>query len=551
MKYLKPIAIILIFIVIIGCSNNDYAIAKVGNSYLYKSQFVRIFPGIKGETDYDLYKEKADVILNNLLRQMAIMHILERDEETRILIEKLQSQSINNAKMQVIYNMLVTQKLHISEYEVFNNFKRMNTTIWAQHILVEDKHLADSLYNILANHPERFGELARKYSIDTTTKDNDGKLKPFPGGKFVKEFEDACFRQKQGVVGPPVESTFGYHIILVNRKEFKTLENYEKDRANIEKQMLAKIKTKLETESMDYIHNLSMYSIYNNNVNKYIENTDNQVMNIKPQDLDWSIRSLPLVKSIFGIWTYDSLYKYAEINDFGFVPNANMDGFKSYMDRIMFFMTLYDKGRRAGVDLNTSLHKEIYLKLAISSEQEYAKDLRKNSNPDSAQLYNYFLENSSKYTDKGKVGIFIISHPDREFLKLIADSVKMNKKPFKEYSKLYSYQKPKEFSKPAYYLKDSNDTLGYYQTAIELGKVGAVSDIFENSYGYNIIKVMQIIEPRLKDYKIIKNQVKNDYAIKYIQDEEEKMFDMAKEEIGVKIFTDKYETLVRELANSQ
>jgi len=100
-------------------------------------------------------------------------------------------------------------------------------------------------------------------------------------------------------------------------------------------------------------------------------------------------------------------------------------------------------------------------------------------------------------------------------------------------------------------LKDSNDTLGYYQTAIELGKVSAVSDIFENSYGYNIIKVMQIIEPRLKDYKIIKNQVKNDYAIKYIQDEEEKMFDMAKEEIGVKIFTDKYETLVRELANSQ
>jgi len=63
-----------------------------------------------------------------------------------------------------------------------------------------------------------FAALAREYSEDPGSKESGGDLGWFSRGRMVKEFEEAVFAAKPGVVTEPVRSQFGYHIILVEGK---------------------------------------------------------------------------------------------------------------------------------------------------------------------------------------------------------------------------------------------------------------------------------------------------------------------------------------------
>jgi len=63
--------------------------------------------------------------------------------------------------------------------------------------------------------PERFAELAKKYSQDTGSAAKGGELGLFGRGMMVKPFEDAAFALKAGETSGIVESEFGLHIIRV------------------------------------------------------------------------------------------------------------------------------------------------------------------------------------------------------------------------------------------------------------------------------------------------------------------------------------------------
>ena len=84
----------------------------------------------------------------------------------------------------------------------------------ASHILVKDLDTANKVLAELKNGAD-FGELAKKYSIDTGTKDKGGDLGWFGRGRMVKEFEDAAFSLKVGEISKPVKTQYGYHIIKV------------------------------------------------------------------------------------------------------------------------------------------------------------------------------------------------------------------------------------------------------------------------------------------------------------------------------------------------
>jgi DNA-binding transcriptional MerR regulator len=95
----------------------------------------------------------------------------------------------------------------------------------ADHILVSDEASAVEIKAMIENGEVSFAEAATRYSIDTGTAASGGALGQFRRGEMVPEFEDASFDATPGVLVGPVESQFGYHLILVNNKS--TFDSFE------------------------------------------------------------------------------------------------------------------------------------------------------------------------------------------------------------------------------------------------------------------------------------------------------------------------------------
>lgn len=78
--------------------------------------------------------------------------------------------------------------------------------------------LADSLAAALRRDAD-FASTAKRFSADTSTREQGGELGWFRRGVMVKEFEDVAFRLRPGTISDPVETSFGFHIIRVERTQ--------------------------------------------------------------------------------------------------------------------------------------------------------------------------------------------------------------------------------------------------------------------------------------------------------------------------------------------
>ena len=83
------------------------------------------------------------------------------------------------------------------------------------HILVKTKTLAETIRAQVT--PANFAALAKKYSIDTGSKNLGGKLGAIQEAQVVAPFGKAAFGLKLGEISQPVSTQFGWHIIYVTK----------------------------------------------------------------------------------------------------------------------------------------------------------------------------------------------------------------------------------------------------------------------------------------------------------------------------------------------
>ena len=91
---------------------------------------------------------------------------------------------------------------------------------------------------------EDFAAIAKVESDDTGSGATGGDLNFFSHGQMVPPFEKAAFALPVGQVSEPVKSQFGYHLILVEKHESKTLDEV---RPEIEK----KLRPELAKQAVD------------------------------------------------------------------------------------------------------------------------------------------------------------------------------------------------------------------------------------------------------------------------------------------------------------
>lgn len=115
----------------------------------------------------------------------------------------------------VAFHIIKTGKRRPSQGKVHvSHIMKMAQKNSSPEVKEKAKKAIDSIYNIVKKNPALFSELAKKESDDRGTASRGGELPWFGAGEMVPEFESVAFSLSDGEISQPVQSAYGWHIIL-------------------------------------------------------------------------------------------------------------------------------------------------------------------------------------------------------------------------------------------------------------------------------------------------------------------------------------------------
>ncbi|MBC1538340.1 peptidylprolyl isomerase [Listeria seeligeri] len=219
-------------------------------------------------TQDDLYEAMKTTYGNEVVQQLTFEKILEdkytvTEKEVNAEYKKYEEQygdsfestlassnlTKTSFKENIKYNLLVQKateaNMDVSDSTLKKYYKTWQPDITVRHILVDDEATAKEVQTKLKNG-EKFTDLAKEYSTDTSTSSNGGLLDPFGTGEMDEAFEKAAYAlEKTDDVSGIVKTSYGYHLIQLVKKTDKT--TYAKDKAKVKE---AYIQSQLTSENM-------------------------------------------------------------------------------------------------------------------------------------------------------------------------------------------------------------------------------------------------------------------------------------------------------------
>lgn len=196
----------------------------------------------------------------------------EADKKNYILPQAVKFQYLALTPQDIAAKQTASEAEIKAAYEKSTNEGKVRRSV--QHILIPlgntdeektaNKQAADKIAAEAKANPDKFGELAKQYSVDEATSGKGGDLGFIQqGGGLAKPFEDKAFALAKGEVSDPVEVEYGYHIIKV--KEIRDKPNFEQDKPLLEeevklekaRQAFAKAREELEAAAFDHPKDLA------------------------------------------------------------------------------------------------------------------------------------------------------------------------------------------------------------------------------------------------------------------------------------------------------
>ena len=259
------LALGLALLVAAGCGGKvpQGAIATVGGVPVTQAQFDQYinqakasagqtgqaaFPSV-GTTAYNRY---AAEIVNYLVEQQLVlngadkMKVTVSDKDVQTQLQQIAAQYGGTQKMYAaakkagmdqaqlktyVKNSLIGQKLYqqvigkstptAAQMQAYYKANKAQfdqaATRTVRHVLVKTKAQAVKVRALLAANDTtaNWAKVAKKYSIDTGTKNSGGSLGPIKTGQMVKPFNDAAFSLKINTISAPVKSQYGWHVLEV------------------------------------------------------------------------------------------------------------------------------------------------------------------------------------------------------------------------------------------------------------------------------------------------------------------------------------------------
>lgn len=126
----------------------------------------------------------------------------------------------------------------------------------ASHILVKTQEEADKILAEARGAPQRFAELAKKHSLDTSSAEKGGDLGMNAKGSLASQaLEDAIFKLKPGELAV-VKSEFGFHVVRLAAIQPAKAGTLEEARAALTAELLKQKAAKKFAEAAEPFNNL-------------------------------------------------------------------------------------------------------------------------------------------------------------------------------------------------------------------------------------------------------------------------------------------------------
>jgi peptidyl-prolyl cis-trans isomerase C len=193
----------------------ETVVAKVNDVQITLGQMIALRETLPEQyqslPDDVLFKGILDQLVQQEVLRQSVTDLSPRDEAS---IENDLRGYVSGVAIQAVIQTAVTDEALQAAYDARFKDAAPQTEYNAAHILVATQEEADRLKADLAAGAD-FAELAKANSTDTGSGAAGGDLGWFGLGAMVKPFEDAVVAAKVGEVSGPVQSEFGFHLILV------------------------------------------------------------------------------------------------------------------------------------------------------------------------------------------------------------------------------------------------------------------------------------------------------------------------------------------------
>ena len=195
---------------------------------------------IKEQPLPSIYPKLINELINqHLIAQQAYKEKLDQNKKVLSELNKSKEQIMAKFWLKNFLDKQAKKKNVEAFYKNYLKTFKVSKEFNASHILVKEKKTASEIIKKL-NNKSNFTDLAKQFSIGPSGK-NGGKLNWFGPGQMVQSFEEATFALNKGqITQKPVQTKFGFHIIILN----DIRESKPKKLSEIKQQIIKIIKKK-------------------------------------------------------------------------------------------------------------------------------------------------------------------------------------------------------------------------------------------------------------------------------------------------------------------
>jgi peptidyl-prolyl cis-trans isomerase C len=179
-----------------------------------------------------------NAILDQLIQQTALVQSREGDipRAVEISLENERRSLLAADAIEATMSGIGSEEEIRAAYDAKYSDGTGGTEFNASHILVESEEEAQTIKAELENGAD-FAETAKAKSTGPSGP-NGGELGWFSDGQMVGEFQDAVNQLEVGEVSDPVQTQFGWHVIVLNEMRDKAAPKFEE----VEQQLLAELR---------------------------------------------------------------------------------------------------------------------------------------------------------------------------------------------------------------------------------------------------------------------------------------------------------------------